>query len=130
MTRDSVVRQLVGLGNWTRESAELAERADFRCEYCGLDLLETPDNYRQFQEDHIVPITCGGSQTDVNNLALVCRTCNWNWKPRWDPRTVAGQNASRDELIAAVRNYVRDQKFKTEQEMVRVRAIVGHASGR
>ncbi len=41
--------------DWSTGTAYLCLRADFKCEYCGLDFLASPDNYKQIQVDHIVP---------------------------------------------------------------------------
>jgi hypothetical protein len=50
----------------------VAERADYRCEYCHAP--EEAFNF-PFEVEHIVPTSRGGSD-DLNNLALSCRACN------------------------------------------------------
>lgn len=52
--------------------ARLAERADYRCEYCRAP--ESVFNF-PFEVEHIVPQSHGGSD-DLDNLALSCRACN------------------------------------------------------
>jgi hypothetical protein len=123
--RDEVVKQLVSLGNWSDASARVGERAGYRCEYCGLDFLKSPENYSQFSFDHIVPSSCGGSLTELDNIALACKICNINWKARWDPRAAAGSDANRDMLIAAVKDHISVNRIRTEQELIRVREIIG-----
>jgi len=52
--------------------ALIAERAEFRCEYCHAPaaLFNFP-----FEIEHIVPTARGGTD-DPDNLALSCRACN------------------------------------------------------
>jgi hypothetical protein len=52
--------------------AELARRAQYRCEYCGYPeaASSTP-----LEVDHIIPEARGG-RTTLDNLALCCRSCN------------------------------------------------------
>lgn len=123
--RESVVEQVVATKKWSPETARLAERADFRCEYCGLDFLESPANYKLLQVDHIVPLSRGGSITDFDNLAIACKPCNFSFKRWYDPRIKAGQDASRQALIEAANEYIKQKKTTTEQELVVLRGIVG-----
>lgn len=50
-------------------------RSDFRCEYCGLDLLCDFDSLFGASMDHVKPRTHGGLD-DPDNLVASCRTCN------------------------------------------------------
>ena len=111
-----VFRQLRSWG-WSAEQARIGIRADFRCEYCGRDLLESVNSYYSWHRDHIVPQSQGGSSR-LNNRALACRTCNFNLKRRWDPRTTAGKKAGRGELIKTVQRYVRDTRARIEREQL------------
>lgn len=126
MFREEVVKQLVATGKWSAGSARVSERAHYRCEYCGLDLLATPDAYKLWQNDHIVPISRGGDPTDFDNLAVACKPCNWDFKSDWDPRGMAGPNPNRDQLITAVSSYIKQRKAQTEEELAHIRTIVGH----
>ena len=126
MIREEVVAQLVATRKWAEVTARLGERAKYLCEYCDLDLLQTPEHYKMWQVDHIVPTSCGGDPADFDNLAIACKTCNWDWKSKWDPRPTAGQNASRAELIKAVREHIQNPKLKIEEELKRIRKIVGY----
>ncbi len=74
----------------------VARRAGHRCEYCRAP--EAANNF-QFEVEHIVPTSRGGSNSP-GNLALVCRGCNvrkganqgdsdestGEWIPLFDPR--------------------------------------------
>ena len=122
--RQSVVDQVMATRKWSVETARLAERAGFRCEYCGLDFLQSPENYKLFQVDHIVPESRGGS-SQPDNLAIACMQCNYCFKCSHDPRQEAGTNASREVLVQAAREFIAKQKASTEQELAVLRAIVG-----
>ena len=107
---ESVVEKLVATKKWGKEIARLAVRANFCCEYCGLDFLLTPENYKLFQVDHIVPISGGGSIADFDNLAVACKPCNFSFKRRYDPRPKAGENANRQDLINEAWRYIKQKK--------------------
>ncbi len=98
-------------------------RASFRCEYCDRDLLASLENYKMWEEDHIVPISAGGSNDDLN-IAITCRLCNYHTKRNWNPQTVCGPSATREELIAAVRAYVRDRMQHLSEDLAHFRAII------
>lgn len=123
-SRESIVEKLAAATKWGTEIARLAVRANFCCEYCGLDFLLTPDNYKLFQVDHIVPLSGGGSIADFDNLAAACKPCNFSFKRRYDPRPKAGKNANRQDLINAASQHIKQKKLITEQELSTLRAIV------
>ncbi len=54
--------------------AEVARRADFRCEYC---LIQERDSGFPHQVDHIISRKHGGPSS-AENLALACIICNRN----------------------------------------------------
>ncbi|MEN6601159.1 MAG: HNH endonuclease signature motif containing protein [Bryobacteraceae bacterium] len=123
---NELIKGLEATRKWSRQSALLGKRARFCCEYCGLDFLVSVENYKLWQVDHIVPTCSGGDPTDFDNLAVACKVCNWDWKNRWDPRSAAGENASREALIQAVREHIRFRKSRTDEELALVRRIVGY----
>jgi hypothetical protein len=51
---------------------EVAERADFRCEYCR---IHQDDMFISFEIDHIVAQKHGGGN-EIENLAYACPHCN------------------------------------------------------
>ncbi len=106
LTRDAIVEQLVATGDWGERDARISARANFKCEYCDLDLLGSVRAYKEWNKDHIVPRSAGGSDSE-DNIALACRICNFSLKNRWNPEPRCKPGASREELIAAVRNYIR-----------------------
>lgn len=120
--RDAVVDALVKTGKWSEESARLSERAGHRCEYCGLDFLASPENYKQWQRDHIVPLWAGG-KNEFDNLAAACRTCNVNFKSRWNPLKHVEPNPNRKQLIEAAKNYIMQKIEQTRLEVNMCREI-------
>src|SRR5437879_1031156 len=58
----------------------LAERADFRCEYCRTPAGLSPSPY---SAEHIVPRSRRG-ETTLENLALSCQGCNGHKASRID----------------------------------------------
>jgi len=91
---------------WHPEAVRRAIRANFKCEYCDRDLLVSLEDYKTLDEDHIIP-TCAGGSVDGSNIAVACFMCNRILKQKWDPRTVCGNDLSREHLISAVRSYYR-----------------------
>lgn len=120
---DLIVKEMVATGKWSDEQVRIGLRAHFRCEYCGLDFYASPENYKQWQRDHIIPLTAGGTET-FDNFAASCRTCNYCFKASWDPRKRAGENATRTQLIAVAQDYIRERKQLTMQQLAREKAIV------
>jgi hypothetical protein len=51
---------------------EVRERAEERCEYCG---LAAAAQEAAFHIDHIIPVVAGGL-TNLDNLALACVSCS------------------------------------------------------
>ena len=123
---EQVIRDLVATGKWSEENAKISQRADHRCEYCGLDFFGSAENFKQWQCDHIVPISTDGTE-DIENKAASCRTCNWDFKRGWDPRPDAGHNATRAQLIEVVRRRILAENQKTTAEVQRYRAIIGRS---
>lgn len=124
MDRDIIIQKLVSTDLLTADQAKLAVRASFKCEYCDLDFLASPENYKQWQWDHIVP-RCGTGSDDYENLAAACHTCNVCFKSTWNPASVTGLHASRPTLIATTREYISKQKLATESAYLeRYRAIL------
>ena len=128
--RRDVVEKLVATNKWYKRTAELGERANYRCEYCGLDLLGSVESYKLWGIDHIIPISAGGDPDDINNLAVACRHCNCDFKRTYDPREVTGPIATREQLINAGRNYIFQQKEKTLKEVKKVQEIIGYITNR
>lgn len=122
----AVVNNLVSTKRWSLGTATAFVRANHRCEYCSFDFLESVEALKQMEVDHIVPLSKGGEPADLANLAIACRHCNFHLKRRWDPRSVAGEAATRDDLLAAVRAHIISLKEARMPWLREVRSIVGY----
>ena len=112
------------MGGWAPQAGE---RAGYKCEYCDKDMLANEVDYGfSWQHDHIIPRSAGGEDT-FENIALSCSVCNMQIKKDWNPAEDkdVGENTSREELIEAVRRYVKKQIADWEEDLSRVREIVG-----
>lgn len=124
-----IANQLVQTGKWSFDHALAAVRADFKCEYCGLNLLTDAQHYKLWQLDHIVPrklmMQAGRDPEDLDNLAIACKPCNFDFKWRFDPRAAAGAKADRAALIKAAKAEIERRKQVCDDELARVREIIG-----
>jgi 5-methylcytosine-specific restriction endonuclease McrA len=121
---NKVIEALVNTGQWGENDVILGIRAGFKCEYCDKDLLASVDNYKEWQKDHIIPLSKGGE--DINeNIAISCKTCNVNIKGRWNPADEsASENLSRQELITLVREYGIKRRTQMLSDICLFRKIV------
>ena len=120
---DSLPQRLAAAMGWPGWAIDIAVRANFRCEYCDRDLLASVDAYKEWQHDHIVSQRVK-EDNGPNNMALSCRTCNVSFKGKSDPSHDLPDNASREELVAAVRQYVARKRTAMFAEVVNVREVV------
>lgn len=119
MNRTELRNALMATG-WSAETIKLAEKTGFRCEYCGKDFFQSVDDYYSFEVEHIIPR--GRFEEKPENLTIACSTCNF-LKRRWDPRSVAGDASTRDELIAAARIHVAEKRKQKEEKVSREREL-------
>jgi len=119
---DELVEYFTTKANWSARAVRIGVRANFRCEYCDKDLLGSPESFKSWQEDHIVPKRTGIDPDDENNIALSCRECNVDFKGTWDPRQACRQsNPGRQDLISAVRNRVSRERNRITEQVARYR---------
>lgn len=68
-----------GRNEWLTLRPKLAklvfERDEHKCKYCG--------STKKLEIDHIVPLAKGGTN-DLENLQILCKTCNSRKGARWD----------------------------------------------
>jgi len=119
----SIVEALVKSGKWSESAARRGYKSGFKCAYCDKDLLASVDDYKEWQVDHIVPLSANGPDEERNKV-VSCRTCNVDIKNRWNPATVCKENAKREELIEAVREYVVKKRTEILEELTKFRKIV------
>ena len=110
--------------NWSPEQVQLAIRAKCRCEYCGKNMLESVDNYKLWQVDHIIPRSSRYEDCDnINNKAITCTQCNKDLKSRWNPASQLGYGKSRDEYIKATKDYITNKRLEKETELEKIREL-------
>jgi CRISPR/Cas system Type II protein with McrA/HNH and RuvC-like nuclease domain len=95
---------------------------NFRCVYCDRDLLASIDDYDVWQFDHIVPVSQEG-ENKIENLAVACKLCNFA-KRDFDPRLVAGDHASVEELRAIAKAHVTERRAEKRKRLDAVKDIL------
>lgn len=100
---------------WSHQTLSLAIETKFCCAYCDVFLLESVDTYYQFNVDHIVPSSRGGSD-DPSNLTIACRTCNY-LKRTYNPIEHLAPGATRAELIAEARRRVQAERAEKSKKV-------------
>jgi len=83
-----LILELLKAGGSTKRSVSILAKADFKCEYCGQDLLASLTEWFNAQVDHIIPRSKGGGEEEAN-LAACCTTCNsfkWQYIPIGESR--------------------------------------------
>ncbi len=120
-----IIKELLPTGRWgtTGRAVATSLRSNFKCVYCNFDFYASPEAYKQIEFDHLVPTSSGGPD-DPDNRVLACRTCNYCFKSRWDPRKDAGENATRDDLIAAAKRYIGERKQLVKEWITAERAVI------
>jgi 5-methylcytosine-specific restriction endonuclease McrA len=124
-TRHAVVNELVTKWGWSAETLAIWERAGFRCEYCGTDLLRSVDDYFfNAQLDHIVPESRGG-KTEPENLALACKTCNFLKRDAvFDP----GQGPPPRTLVPRIATAIRLLRSRKQSDLAAIRSLTDQLS--
>jgi hypothetical protein len=113
MTRDDVVKILRPWG-WSTPAVDIAIRADFRCEYCSRDLIDSVNDYDSFQVDHILPRVDG--REELWNLALSCKTCNF-LKRHSIPSDPIDPKVDRDGAIEMVRALIEERRAQKQKQV-------------
>ena len=113
----AIVNAFLRTGKWGSVELFLGFRADFKCEYCDLDLLSTVDAYKLWEKDHIER----GAGDDLENLALACFVCNSKLKNRW---TLPEGSAERGTRIKVVRDYLLRERERVKSEIASYRQLL------
>ena len=103
--------------NWVPVNSQVAVASGFRCEYCGLDMLQSLEAYFSWQIDQIQP--AGGYTPE--NCALACRTCN-HLKHSRRPN-----GATREEKIADAWDDIQRKRVERQAELDQLRQLIGYA---
>jgi len=120
---NKIIELLVKTRKWDENNVILGIRADFKCEYCDRDLLASVNDYKEWQVDHIIPLSKGGADFNENK-AVCCRTCNVNVKGKWNPATKVEGEKTRDTLINATREYVKVKRAELLAEVTYFNSVV------
>ena len=107
--------------NFPVQQMHIAVRAQFRCEYCGKNLLESVDAYDSWQIDHIIPRNDDPENEDIENKALTCKTCNF--AKRHSATEALLNCTSRQERIDEARKIVWDRRAQKEVTLMKVREL-------
>lgn len=59
----------ISVDEWKVRRQAVFERDGFICQYCGVDVSESP------QCDHFMPLVAGGDSA-IENLVTACKSCN------------------------------------------------------
>jgi hypothetical protein len=112
-----LVKQLTAshyMGEW---HAILGMEQDFKCVYCGVDFLQSTNDYLSAQLDHIKPVAAGGVD-DFENRTVCCATCNYI-KRAYDP-----EGTTRAERIADAGRHVRSERAESSRRLDALRGFI------
>lgn len=104
--------------NWGSWNADRGVEVDFRCEYCGMDMLASVDAYYSWQMDHIIPSSQGGEHS-FENFAISCVTCN-KMKGSYYPI-----GTTREERVSDAKRFIDAYRERELAELNRIREVVG-----
>jgi CRISPR/Cas system Type II protein with McrA/HNH and RuvC-like nuclease domain len=113
--------ELIGL-NWSEEAIDLGINQNFKCCYCGRDLLASIEDYDVWQFDHIVPVSKNGADSTANKV-IACKLCNFS-KRNWNPQDVAGKEPSLEELQRFAKAHVTEQRQKKTAHLNKVKEVL------
>jgi len=99
MTDEDLEKGLQAL-TWGGNSIPLGRTQDFKCIYCGCDLLRSIDDYDHWTIDHIDPTVTGPERDALDNTAVACRLCN-SIKRRYRPN-----GSTKVERLADANQYI------------------------
>lgn len=125
MNKKTLIKQLL-IYNWDETNINLAIRAKGKCEYCEKNMLESIDNYKLWQVDHIKPRSSNCINfEDFDNKALSCTQCNKDFKGKWNPTSVIGEDKERTEYIKEISKYIKEKREKKQKELDEIKNIFG-----
>jgi len=93
----------------TKFFAEVFERDNRRCVYCGRDLMVNFETFMICEEDHLIPLSKGG-EDEEENIVTACAVCN-RLKGSYKPELERTKTNRRD-IIAEIRLEIMRQRAK------------------
>ena len=127
-------RELVAEYRWSDEAFAAWQSQDFRCAYCGLDLIQTIDAYKLGEIEHILPQSKYHEIADSpSNQTVACRISNFI-KRCWDPNKDGGpplysggavlSDQVRAELLERTRLYIARLRIEESRELLNVQQLI------
>jgi 5-methylcytosine-specific restriction endonuclease McrA len=112
----SIYDEFMNTGHWGPIETKLGIEFNFCCAYCDKRMLESVENYKEWQTDHIIPSSKDGKDS-IENYALSCRTCNFI-KSTWNPAENLGElNITKLNLINVSKDYIIEKRKGTLAEI-------------
>lgn len=88
---------------------------NYRCVYCGKDMLKELDLWLSLEVDHIIPQSKGGNN-ESNNLVTSCNVCN-KYKSSYLSKkynsdiTVLNNSEKRNEILNEIREHILQKRI-------------------
>jgi 5-methylcytosine-specific restriction endonuclease McrA len=123
----SIYDEFMNTGHWGPIETKLGIEFNFCCAYCDKRMLESVENYKEWQTDHIIPSSKDGEDS-IENYALSCRTCNFI-KSTWNPAENLGElNITKLNLINVSKDYIIEKRKGTLAEIALYNQIIAKYS--
>jgi 5-methylcytosine-specific restriction endonuclease McrA len=123
----SIYDEFMNTGHWGPIETKLGIEFNFCCAYCDKRMLESVENYKEWQTDHIIPSSKDGKDS-IENYALSCRTCNFI-KSTWNPAENLGElNITKLNLINVSKDYIIEKRKGTLAEIALYNQIIAKYS--
>jgi len=105
------IRRYSMAGQEHRFINSVQKRDNYYCQYCGKDILESLDNWKDGRIDHFIPADFGGSEDD-SNLVTACSHCN----------EIKSDNIFKS--MAEAREYIAKERKERERTFMELKAIL------
>ena len=120
----------VEIGNASRYLNAIWIQSKCKCEYCGIDLLGSPQIFRGAESDHILPkAKYRQLELKLSNYAMACSSCHklkGRFDPAEDPSMYLDATDLTDEdrfrLIAVVQRYLEPLRTAQDSDIEKIRS--------
>lgn len=98
--------------SWYRK---IYHKDNYRCVYCGKNMLNELDSWLSIEIDHIIPQGAGGTN-DSSNLVTSCHICNKyksdHLSKKYNGDMLALKNSiKRNEILNEIRNHILNKRL-------------------